>query len=248
MEDFLRELQKRESAHGRFLTRILLWWIRRTTTPCRISRTSLTRLACQGHLSSMFHPFLKVPVHPLAFGVYLSINPTLAFSLPKFSLPSTSVGKPNMRTVSSGTYPTSSSTHTASFSEAERKRKQQEFAESHPEQFCRAQESLVAERQLKSAGRPLSREELRRVFEHHERLWACLNTLYELSWNDFPWPMAKQPLNLDDMSLNQIGAYIHSPLYPDKDKSRTPTDRIKEHIKRWDPRFKDKVVTQSRGG
>ena len=162
----------------------------------------------------------------------LSINPTVAFSLPKFSLPSTSTGKPNMGTVSSGTYPMSSSTHTTSFSEAERKHKQQEFAESHPEQFCRAQESLVAGRQLKSAGRPLSREELRRVFEHHERLWARLNNLYELLWNDFPWPMAKQPSNPDDMSLNQIGAYMHSPLYPDKDKSRTPTDRIKEHIKR----------------
>jgi len=137
----------------------------------------------------------------------------------------------------------SSSPHMPPFSGAERTRKQQEFAESQQEQFRRAQEKLEAERQLKSAGRPLSREELQRVFEHHERLWTRLNTLNDLSWNDFPWPMAKQPSNPDDMSLSLIGAYFQSPLYPDKDKSRTPKDRIKEHIKRWHPdRFETKLL------
>jgi hypothetical protein len=28
---------------------------------------------------------------------------------------------------------------------------------------------------------------------------------------------------------------LQSPLHADKDKSRTPKDRIKEHIKRWHP-------------
>jgi hypothetical protein len=36
---------------------------------------------------------------------------------------------------------------------------------------------------------------------------------------------------------------MQSPLYPDKDKSRTPKDRIKEHIKRWHPdRFETKLL------
>ena len=92
-------------------------------------------------------------------------------------------------------------------------------------------------------GRLLSREELQRVFELHERLWTRLKTLDELSWNDFPWPMVKQPSNPDDMSLSQINAYIQSPLYPDKDKS--PKDRIKEHIKRWHPdRFETKFLSK----
>jgi hypothetical protein len=71
---------------------------------------------------------------------------------------STSTGKPRMGSVSPGSYPTSS---TASFSEAERTRKQQEFAESQLEQFRRTQEKIETERQLKlkSAGssRSLSR-------------------------------------------------------------------------------------------
>jgi len=59
--------------------------------------------------------------------------------------------------------------------------------------------------------------------------------------------MAKQPSNPDDMSLLQISAYIQSPLYTEKDKSRTPYDRInlKEHIKRWHPladRFETKLL------
>ena len=174
-----------------------------------------------------------------------SINQTATAFSRTVSRPSasTSKGKPRTSSVSSGTHPTSSSPHTVSFSEAERARKQQEFAESQQEQFRRAQERLEAERQLKSAGRPLSREELQRVFDHHERLWTRLNTLDELSWNDFPWPMIRHPSNLDDMSLSQISAYIQSPLYPDEDKTRTPKDRIKEHIERWQPdRFGTKLL------
>ena len=72
-----------------------------------------------------------------------------------------------------------------------------------------------------------------RVFEHHERLWSRLNTLNSLTWDDFPWPMVKQPSNPNDMSLSLISAYIHSPFY--LDKSRALKDRIKDHIKRWHP-------------
>ena len=55
--------------------------------------------------------------------------------------------------------------------------------------------------------------------------------------------MTRHPSNPDDMSLSQISAYIQSPLYPDKDKTRTPQNRIKEHIKRWHPeRFRTKLL------
>ena len=85
-----------------------------------------------------------------------SIKPTAAaVSLTSRSSASTAIWIPKTGSVSSGTYPTSSSPHTASFSETERTRKQQEFTESQQEQFRRAQENLEAERRLKSAGRPL---------------------------------------------------------------------------------------------
>ena len=185
---------------------------------------------------------------PPAWG--LSIKPTAtAASSPTASRSSSTTRKPKTGSFSSGTYPTSSSPLSASFSEAELTCKHQEFTESQQEQFRRTRKKLEAKRQLKSAGRLLSKEEMQRVFEHHERLWTRLKTLAELSWNDFPWPMVKQPSNPDDMSLSQIGAYIQSPLHPDKDKS--PKDRIKEHYRRWHPdrfetKFLPKVVEDER--
>ena len=102
---------------------------------------------------------------------------------------------------------------------------------------------MEAEKQVKSAGRPLLREELQRVFEQHERLWTRLNILDELSWNDFPWPMVKQPSNPDDMFPPEISAYIQSPFYSYKDKIRTRRDRIREHMKRWHPdRFETNLL------
>ena len=103
---------------------------------------------------------------------------------------------------------------------------------------------MEAERQLESVGIPLEREELQLV-EHHERLWTRLNTLNELSWNDFPWPRARQPSNPDDLTMSQIGIYyiVLSPLHFDGDKSRTPKDRIMENIKRWHPdRFETELL------
>ena len=138
------------------------------------------------------------------------------------------------RPISRGELPTRGSGNTTAFlSEAQMARKQQELAESQREQYRRVQERLEAQRHLQSTGISLSPEELQEVFENHEKLWARLKTLKELSWDDFPWPMAKQPSNPDDISLFLIEAYIQSPLYPDK--SRTPKDRIKDCIKRWHP-------------
>ena len=173
-----------------------------------------------------------------------SIKPTATAPSPTTGRSSagTSTGKPRTASVSSGKYLSSSSPHTAFFSEAERTRKQHEFAESQHEQFRRAQEKLEADRQLRPSGRPLSREEFQRVFGHHERLWIRLNLLNELSWNDFPWPVGEHPSNPDDMTLPQISAYVQS-YYLDKDNSRTPKDSLKEHLKRWHPdRFETKLL------
>ena len=153
-----------------------------------------------------------------------TIRPTSASSLAVNRSANTS-GTPTMRSVSSGTYSKSSSPDPALCPPSLLKKPHEQLESD----FRRTPES----RQLELAPRPLFPKELQGVFEYHETLWSRLKTLNELSWDDFPWPMAKQPSNPDDMSLSLISAYIQSPLYPHK--SRTPRDRIKDHIRRWHP-------------
>ena len=83
------------------------------------------------------------------------IRPTVIAPSPTAvrSSASISTGKAGRVSVGSGTYPSSSSPHTAPFSEAKRTRKQKKNTESQLEQFLREQETLQAERRLKSAGR-----------------------------------------------------------------------------------------------
>ena len=50
-------------------------------------------------------------------------------------------------------------------------------------------------------------------------------------------------MNADDITFILVSNYFQSPLLPDKDKSRSPKDRIKEHLRRWHPdRFESKVL------
>ncbi len=89
------------------------------------------------------------------------------------------------------------------------------------ERFRREQEKMEADFHVRSAGKPLSRDDMTKVFENHERLWSQLSQKSYLTWNDFPWPMARPPATPDDISSPMISAYINSPCWPDKEKSKT---------------------------
>jgi hypothetical protein len=166
-----------------------------------------------------------------------SIRPTSACSFAVDRSANTSTETPTMGSVSSGTYSKSSSPHPTLSPPSLLKKPESDFRRT------------LQPRQLEPAGRPVFPKELQQVFEYHETLWSRLKTSNELSWDDLPWPMAKQPSNPDDITLLLIEAYIHSPLHPDK--SRTPKDRIKDYIKRWHPdNFEAKlrkVVENDRG-
>ncbi|KAF9475418.1 hypothetical protein BDN70DRAFT_864944 [Pholiota conissans] len=95
---------------------------------------------------------------------------------------------------------------------------------------------------MRSAGRPLSRDETQRLIEKHERLWTQLPDKVDSVWNDFPWPMLKPPATPDDITANHVTAYMRSPCWLDSDKKSTK-DRVKEHMKRWHPdRFETKYL------
>ncbi|KAF9041324.1 hypothetical protein BJ165DRAFT_1612892 [Panaeolus papilionaceus] len=154
--------------------------------------------------------------------------------------------KPRTGSVSSGApfMPnTSTSSQIPQVSEAEWKGRHDRFYEEQKEKFRREQEQIEAERLLRAAGRPLSKDEMVRTYEQHERQWNQLSSPSDtpLTWRDFPWPIMKPAFSPDDLSAIFINAYIQSPHWPDKNKSFK--DRIRDLIKRWHPdRFETKFL------
>ncbi|KAK7467608.1 hypothetical protein VKT23_004661 [Stygiomarasmius scandens] len=127
-------------------------------------------------------------------------------------------------------------------SEAEWQRRQEEYARQQQERFIQEQDRLERER-LNRAAKTMTKEDVIAMFEHHERLWQRMGTIDELRWDHFPWPMFKRPASPEEITFTAISAYILSPHYPEKDKSRPEKDRIKEHIRRWHPdRFETKML------
>jgi hypothetical protein len=123
--------------------------------------------------------------------------------------------------------------------------RQIEQARKQQERFRREQELLERETRAK-AGKILSQEEVIQLFETHERQWSKLATHDELRWHTFPWPMLNEPFIPDDITSGAINSYILSPYYPEKGKSKSTKDRIKEHMRRWHPdRFETKMSTKS---
>jgi hypothetical protein len=156
-----------------------------------------------------------------------SSNPRTSSSIPS------SFGKPRTGSVSSGTNPPGASP----LGSEEWARRQQEFINEQHEKFRREQEKIEAENLLRSAGKPLSRDEMVRMFENHEKMWnrIAVPGTEQFTWSDIPWPMAKMPKGPDDISQPLIGAYMQSPCWPEKDKAKSTKDRIKDSIKRWHP-------------
>ncbi|KAF9554671.1 hypothetical protein CPC08DRAFT_712730, partial [Agrocybe pediades] len=146
----------------------------------------------------------------------------------------------------SGSFPSGASPSSFSpsgFSESEWARRQAAFTNDQQEKFRREQERLEAERQMRAAGRPLTRDDLHKLFEHHERMWARLPSadVPNLTWSDIPWPMTRPVSNPDDITFGMISSYFLSPHWPES--SRSTKDRIKDHLKRWHPdRFETKVL------
>lgn len=92
----------------------------------------------------------------------------------------------------------------------------------------------------------LTKEEVVKLFEEHERRWKKLQTMDILSWHTFPWPVFKRPDGPDDLTTYAIGAYVLSPHHP-SDEKKAAKDRIKEHIRRWHPdRFETKLLLKVR--
>ncbi|KAI0284673.1 hypothetical protein BGY98DRAFT_910635 [Russula aff. rugulosa BPL654] len=82
----------------------------------------------------------------------------------------------------------------------------------------------------------LSREELSRLYEYHENKWRQVgdSDINNLGWNSFAWPVFKRPSEPEDMTTAAISAYVLSNYAPGAE-TKSPKDRIKDHLKRWHP-------------
>jgi len=127
--------------------------------------------------------------------------------------------------------------------EAEWARRAEERARQQQEQFKREQVRLESERQAKSS-KMFSREELIRLYDHHENKWRQLrdSNVNNLGWNSFAWPVFKRPSEPEDMTSVAISAYVLSNYAPDAN-TKSAKDRIKDHLKRWHPdKFETRIL------
>jgi hypothetical protein len=173
-------------------------------------------------------------------------NPSTPVSSTRTSTPSIP-SKPTSNTprptgfTGAGVKPGTSPHPSASTSEAEWARRQEEQARKQQEAFRREQEQQELKRQTQ-ASKILSKEDVLQLFAVHERQWAALPNLEELQWHSFPWPVWKPPKDPEDLTSIHVGAYVLSQYHP-SEKSKSSKDRIKEHIRRWHPdRFETKYL------
>lgn len=156
-----------------------------------------------------------------------------------------------------GAPPTSSTTAQSQFAaaaslppptpqeEEEWKRRQREHARQQAEKFQRMQEQAEQERYSRSA-KQLSREEVVKVFEEHERRWARLSNLDVFTWYSFPWPMLQRVNSPEELTVQAIRAFVLSPHHPNE-RNKSAKDIIKDYIKRWHPdRFETKFLPKVR--
>ena len=122
-------------------------------------------------------------------------------------------------------------------------RRQEEHARRQFEQFQREQEAQQRRAEQKAI-RQLSKEDVIKLFEEHERRWARLASMDVLSWHSFPWPMLKQPNDPEQLTYIEVQAYVLSPHQPG---DKTSKERIKDYSRKWHPdRFETKVLPRVR--
>ncbi|KAI0287190.1 hypothetical protein BC826DRAFT_1046147 [Russula brevipes] len=161
-------------------------------------------------------------------------SPHTSSSIPLSSTPRPSPTSP--RSGAPGTSP-----HASKLGEAEWARRAEERARQQQEQFKREQERLESERQAKSA-KVLSKDELVRLYEHHDNKWRQLRDCDNLGWNSFAWPVFKRPSEPEEMTTVAISAYVLSKYAPDA-STKSPKDRVKDHLKRWHPdKFETRIL------
>ena len=139
--------------------------------------------------------------------------------------------------------PNATHTPNAPLNEEEWARRQEEHARRQFEQFQREQEAQQRRSEQK-AMRQLTKEEVIKLFDEHEKRWGRIPTLDILSWHSFPWPMLKQPSEPEQLTYIEIQAYV---LSPHQSADKTPRERIKDYLRKWHPdRFETKLLPKVR--
>ncbi|KIJ61473.1 hypothetical protein HYDPIDRAFT_96507 [Hydnomerulius pinastri MD-312] len=84
----------------------------------------------------------------------------------------------------------------------------------------------------------MSKQEVTKLFEAHQNQWEKIRNVEVLVWEDFPWPMFKQPSSPEDLTTAAVQAYV---LYPHQRAQR----EIREDIRKWHPdRFNPRYLSR----
>ncbi|KAG5641344.1 hypothetical protein DXG03_005457 [Asterophora parasitica] len=162
------------------------------------------------------------------------------------STSTSSTAKPRSGSINATYPPSTPSPHPPSAKEeSEWRRRHEEQFQRQQERFREEQQRMENARQQRAQGIIPTNDEILGAYEKHERMWEKLPSVTELRWESIPWPTFRAPKIPEDITYNAVLAYLQSPLYPEKDKSRPYKDRLKEHIRRWHPdRFETKTLTR----
>lgn len=86
---------------------------------------------------------------------------------------------------------------------------------------------------------------MQRAWAMYESAWTALKDRPVLFFRSIPWPVLRQPSDVEDLTANAIGAFILSPVHSGDKSAR---DRLKEQLLRWHPdRFESKWLSKVDG-
>jgi hypothetical protein len=74
----------------------------------------------------------------------------------------------------------------------------------------------------------------RKAFIAHEKLWSNLDLAKSLTWEIFPWPMLKTATMVDEITVNDVEAYLSSLYQVPENSFGTMREYITHNISRWD--------------
>jgi uncharacterized membrane protein len=72
-----------------------------------------------------------------------------------------------------------------------------------------------------------------RAYYYHKRQWDRLPTEKYLKWDMFPWPVLKQPMNVDDITADAVKEYLDVLYQFPQNMFGSMEEYVADHIERW---------------
>jgi hypothetical protein len=94
--------------------------------------------------------------------------------------------------------------------------------------------SIISDGTVRAVDSSISSCTARKAFITHEKLWFNLDLAKSLTWEVFPWPTLKPATMVDEITTNDIEAYLDSLYQVPENNFDTMREYITHNISRWD--------------